>query len=115
MRDAGGATAREEGTGSPVIIATFASGDTEKAASLLAEGYIQHNLAYGTGRDASVGSIAYLDVSVRSAPAVSAGAVARRLSFLANRPHSRTREARFFIQCRSRRVPRLHLWGGVAK
>lgn len=32
------------------LINTFATGDTEKAASLLAEGYIQHNLAYGTGR-----------------------------------------------------------------
>lgn len=41
------------------LINTFASGDTEKAASLLAEGYIQHNLAYGTGRDAFVGSVAY--------------------------------------------------------
>ena len=27
---------------------------------MLAEGYIQHNLAYGTGRDAFVGSVAYL-------------------------------------------------------
>ena len=35
------------------LINTFATGDTEKAASLLAEGYIQHNLAYGTGREAS--------------------------------------------------------------
>lgn len=42
------------------LISTFATGDTEKAASLLAEGYIQHNLAYGTGRDAFVGSVAYL-------------------------------------------------------
>ena len=42
------------------LINTFATGDTEKAASLLAEGYIQHNLAYGTGRDAFVGSVAYL-------------------------------------------------------
>ena len=42
------------------LIGTFATGDTEKAASLLAEGYIQHNLAYGTGRDAFVGSVAYL-------------------------------------------------------
>ena len=42
------------------LIGTFASGDMEKAASLLAEGYIQHNLAYGTGRDAFVGSVAYL-------------------------------------------------------
>lgn len=42
------------------LINTFATGDTQKAASLLAEGYIQHNLAYGTGRDAFVGSVAYL-------------------------------------------------------
>lgn len=42
------------------LINTFATGDTGKAASLLAEGYIQHNLAYGTGRDAFVGSVAYL-------------------------------------------------------
>ena len=42
------------------LINTFASGDTEKAASLLAEGYIQHNLAYGTGADAFVGSVAWL-------------------------------------------------------
>lgn len=41
-------------------IGTFATGDTEKAASLLAEGYIQHNLAYGTGREAFVGSVSYL-------------------------------------------------------
>ena len=47
------------------LIGTFASGDTEKAKGLLAEGYIQHNLAYGTGRDAFVGSVAYL----ASAPA----------------------------------------------
>ena len=42
------------------LINTFATGDTETAKSLLAEGYIQHNLAYGTGRDAFVGSVAYL-------------------------------------------------------
>lgn len=42
------------------LINTFATGDTEKAASLLTEGYIQHNLAYGTGRDAFVGSVRYL-------------------------------------------------------
>lgn len=42
------------------LISTFASGDTEKANSLLAEGYIQHNLAYGTGRDSFVGSVSYL-------------------------------------------------------
>ena len=42
------------------LIGTFASGDTGKAKSLLAEGYIQHNLAYGTGRDAFLGSVEYL-------------------------------------------------------
>lgn len=42
------------------LIGTFATGDTEKAASLLAEGYIQHNLAYGTGREAFVGCVSYL-------------------------------------------------------
>lgn len=42
------------------LINTFATGDTQAAANLLAEGYIQHNLAYGTGRDAFVGSVAYL-------------------------------------------------------
>lgn len=42
------------------LINTFASGDREKAAGLLAEGYIQHNLAYGTRRDAFVGSVEYL-------------------------------------------------------
>ena len=42
------------------LINTFATGDTEKARSLLAEGYIQHNLACGTGRDAFVGSVSYL-------------------------------------------------------
>ena len=42
------------------LINSFATGDTEMAASLLAEGYIQHNLAYGTGRDAFVGSVANL-------------------------------------------------------
>ena len=42
------------------LINTFATGDTQKAAGLLAEGYIQHNLAYGTDRDAFVGSVAYL-------------------------------------------------------
>ena len=47
------------------LINTFATGDAKKAASLLAEGYIQHNLAYGTGRDAFVGSVSYL----ASAPA----------------------------------------------
>jgi predicted SnoaL-like aldol condensation-catalyzing enzyme len=42
------------------LINTFASGDTEKAKELLAPGYIQHNLAYGTGAEAFVGSVAYL-------------------------------------------------------
>ena len=42
------------------LINTFASGDNEKAKALLAPGYIQHNLAYGTGADAFVGSVAYL-------------------------------------------------------
>ncbi len=42
------------------LINTFATGDTEKAGSLLEKDYIQHNLAYGTGRDAFVGSVAYL-------------------------------------------------------
>lgn len=42
------------------LINTFVSGDTEKAASLLKEDYIQHNLAYGTGRDAFVGAVEYL-------------------------------------------------------
>ena len=42
------------------LINTFATGDTDKAKSLLAEGYIQHNLAYGTGRDAFIGSVEYL-------------------------------------------------------
>lgn len=47
------------------LIGTFASGDAKLAANLLDEGYIQHNLAYGTGRDAFVGSVEYL----ASAPA----------------------------------------------
>lgn len=42
------------------LINTFATGDTEKARSLLAEDYIQHNLAYGTGRDAFISSVEYL-------------------------------------------------------
>ncbi len=42
------------------LIGTFASGDAKLAASLLDESYIQHNLAYGTGRDAFVGSVNYL-------------------------------------------------------
>ena len=42
------------------LISTFASGDTKTAASLLAEGYIQHNLSYGTRRDAFISSVEYL-------------------------------------------------------
>ena len=42
------------------FINSFATGDTEKAKELLAPGYIQHNLAYGTGADAFAGSVAYL-------------------------------------------------------
>lgn len=42
------------------LINTFAAGDTATARNLLAEGYIQHNLAYGTGRDAFIGSVEYL-------------------------------------------------------
>lgn len=47
------------------LISTFATGDTKTACSLLADGYIQHNLAYGTGADSFVGSVEYL----ASAPA----------------------------------------------
>ena len=42
------------------LINCFATGYTETAKGLLAPGYIQHNLAYGTGADAFVGSVAYL-------------------------------------------------------
>ena len=42
------------------LINTFATGDIDAAKNLLAEGYIQHNLAYGTGRDAFLGSVTYL-------------------------------------------------------
>ena len=42
------------------LINTFATGDAKKAGELLAESYVQHNLAYGTGREAFVGSVAYL-------------------------------------------------------
>lgn len=42
------------------LIGTFASGDTETARELLDENYIQHNLAYGTGEDAFIGSVEYL-------------------------------------------------------
>ena len=43
------------------LINTFATGDTDTARSLLADGYIQHNLAYGTGTGAAdAGSTAFL-------------------------------------------------------
>lgn len=42
------------------LINTFATGDTDKARELLAPGYIQHNLAYGTGADAFASSVEYL-------------------------------------------------------
>lgn len=42
------------------LINTFATGDADMARSLLAEDYIQHNLAYGTGADAFVGFVEYL-------------------------------------------------------
>ena len=61
----GAAAAAEADVQSPkekalALIGTFASGDAKLAASLLDESYIQHNLAYGTGRDALVGSVNYL-------------------------------------------------------
>lgn len=42
------------------LINTFVTGDVEMAKSLLKEGYIQHNLAYGTGAEAFCGSVSYL-------------------------------------------------------
>ena len=42
------------------LINTFATGDVEMAKSLLKEGYIQHNLAYGTGAEAFCDSVKYL-------------------------------------------------------
>ena len=42
------------------LINTFATGDTDTARSLLSDSYIQHNLAYGTGADAFIGSVEYL-------------------------------------------------------
>ncbi len=42
------------------LINTFSTGDVEKATELLMENYIQHNLAYGTGREAFVGAVNYL-------------------------------------------------------
>ncbi|MDD3220309.1 MAG: nuclear transport factor 2 family protein [Lachnospiraceae bacterium] len=42
------------------VINSFASGDTSVAEENLNEDYIQHNLAYGTGRDAFIDSVEYL-------------------------------------------------------
>lgn len=42
------------------LINTFETGSTAKASELLAEGYIQHNLSYGTGREAFLSSVEYL-------------------------------------------------------
>lgn len=42
------------------LINTFASGDVALAKSLLKEDYIQHDLNYGTGRDAFLASVSYL-------------------------------------------------------
>lgn len=45
------------------LINSFATGDTAAAKELLKEDYIQHNLAYGTGGDAFVGSVEYLSAA----------------------------------------------------
>lgn len=42
------------------LINCFATGDVAQAKSLLKKDYIQHNLAYATGRDAFCESVAYL-------------------------------------------------------
>ena len=42
------------------LIKTFSTGDTKMAESLLKADYIQHNLSYGTGRDAFISSVEYL-------------------------------------------------------
>lgn len=42
------------------LITAFADGDTDRARALLDEGYRQHNLAYGTGEAAFIGSVEYL-------------------------------------------------------
>lgn len=39
------------------LINTFVTGDTVKAKELLEENYIQHNLAFGTGRDAFITAV----------------------------------------------------------
>jgi len=43
------------------LINTFTTGNTEKARELLDPSYIQHNLVYGTGADAFIGSVEYLN------------------------------------------------------
>ncbi|MCF2706809.1 nuclear transport factor 2 family protein [Arcanobacterium haemolyticum] len=50
----------EQVTKALALINTFANGDTATAANLLDENYIQHNLAYGTGRDSFLHSVEYL-------------------------------------------------------
>lgn len=42
------------------LINTFTTGDTATARDLLAEGYIQHNLSYATGRAAFINSVEHL-------------------------------------------------------
>ena len=42
------------------LINSFATGDTSIARNNLTEGYIQHNLAYATGREAFIGAVEYL-------------------------------------------------------
>lgn len=42
------------------LIGSFATGDTKVAEDILTEGYIQHNLAYETGRAAFMGAVEYL-------------------------------------------------------
>ena len=45
------------------LLGTFASGDADLATNLLAEDYIQHNLAFANGRDAFVASVLGLTAS----------------------------------------------------
>lgn len=42
------------------LVTSFTTGDVSVPETLLKEDYIQHDLAYGTGRDAFVGSVEYL-------------------------------------------------------
>ncbi len=42
------------------LIGSFATGDTKVAQKVLAESYIQHNLAFGTGSAAFIGAVEYL-------------------------------------------------------